>query len=207
MIAVAEMPKIEQGKQFVDISEWLTQLQHQNATWQAIGWEFLGTLRDGISQFGRSNDKALMELYDLASQATGIGIKRLQNLVSMARNEVSEIAQEYELDFGYAEAVLGLSVEEADYILSEAKAKAKTVSQVRKAAWVAKQPTPTSGNSLDADEEPPYADNAQYDYVLPDAYDADAYFAVPCDPVLAAQVLRQQFDAAELATLVAELVR
>ena len=196
-----------QAEQFTSISEWLTQLQRQNAEWQALGWEFLGTLRDGISQFGRSNDKALMELYDLASQATGIGIKRLQNLVSMARNEVAEIAQEYELDFGYAEAVLGLPAEEADYILSEAKAKAKTVSQVRRDAWVAKQPVPAGGNSFDADEEPPYADNAQYDYVLPDAYDSDAWFAVSRNPIEAAQVLRQQFDAGELATLIAELVR
>ena len=196
-----------QAEQFTSISEWLAQLQRQNSEWQAIGWEFLGTLRDGISQFGRSNDKALMELYDLASQATGIGIKRLQNLVSMARNEVAEIAQEYELDFGYAEAVLGLPAEEADYILSEAKAKAKTVSQVRRDAWVAKQPVPTGGNSFDADEEPPYADNAQYDYVLPDAYDADAWFAVSRNPIEAAQVLRQQFDAGELATLIAELIR
>jgi len=45
------------------------------------------------------------------------------------------------------------------------------------------------------------------DYVLPDAYDADAYIAVPRNPVHAAKILRQQFDAGELATLVAELVR
>lgn len=197
-----------QTQKFTDVSAWLTQLQEQNAAWQAIGWEFLETLRDGISQFGRSNDSALMELYDLASQATGIGIKRLQNLVSMARNEVSQIAQDYELDFGYAEAVLGLSADEADDILSKAKAHAKTVGQVRKEAWGMKNTAPAGGNS--SDDEPPYADTSQYkeyEFTLPDEYDADAYIAVPRNPVSAAKVLREQFSASELATLVKELVR
>lgn len=197
-----------QTQQFTDVSAWLTQLQEQNAAWQAIGWEFLETLRDGINQFGRSNDSALMELYDLASQATGIGIKRLQNLVSMARNEVSQIAQDYELDFGYAEAVLGLSADEADDILSKAKAHAKTVGQVRKEAWGVKNTAPAGGNS--SDDEPPYADNNQYkeyEFTLPDEYDADAFIAVPRNPVSAALVLREQFSGAELAVLVQELVR
>jgi hypothetical protein len=195
-----------QTQQFTDVSAWLTQLQEQNAAWQAIGWEFLETLRDGINQFGRSNDSALMELYDLASQATGIGIKRLQNLVSMARNEVSQIAQDYELDFGYAEAVLGLSADEADDILSKAKAHAKTVGQVRKEAWGVKNTAPAGGNS--SDDEPPFCNELHYAAdPLPDAYDMDAFIAIPREPVAAARMLLREFDAGQIAALVAELVR
>ena len=40
-----------------------------------------------------------------------------------------------------------------------------------------------------------------------DAYDWTEFISLPRNPIEAAQVLRQQFDAGELATLIAELVR
>ncbi len=205
---------------FSDVSEWLTQLQDKHQALYIIGWEFLQTLRDGIDQFGRANDHALAELYDLASQTTNMSTKRLQNLVSMSRNAVAEIAQEYELEFGYAEAVLGLEPDEADDILSRAKAHAMSVSQVRKEAWNKKQAAPDGGNSstphadaidrdwLQDDEDPPYCNDANYTDPLPAGYDFDdAFIAVPRDPVAAASVLRAQFSAGDLATLVQALIR
>ena len=60
---------------------------------------------------------------------------------------------------------------------------------------------------LAGDDEPPYADDKQYDCTLPDAYDMDAFIAIPREPVAAARMLLREFDAGQIAELVAELVR
>lgn len=121
-------------EKFDNVSDWLELLRRQQEALTRIGWDFVYDLEAGISRFGRKDDGRIRELYALASEATGKSVKTLQNLVSMTRNPVAAIAQEYELDFSYADAVLGVNPEQADYILSQAKAHALPVAVVRNMA-------------------------------------------------------------------------
>lgn len=212
-----------QEQSFVDISDWLTQIDDSYSRFRAAGWEFIIKLRDGLDQFGRTNH-AKMELYELASQQIGLTVNSLQTYASAARSPVASIAIELGLTFSHARAAIGLETDVAESILTDAAERGWTPEQVSKKAWIhkASQHTLKSNDStpvataIVADEPPPYADNSQYKeyyasteaaFTLPDEYDAGSYIAVPREPVAAARMLRQQFNDDDLDTLVAELIR
>lgn len=101
-------------------SQWIVRLGKLWGTSVTKGWEFVDELRAGIDEHSKRRSKS--ELYDAVYNETGIGTKRLQNLVSMSRNPNSQIARDMNLEFAYAEAVLGLDHEEAhSYLLQAAE--------------------------------------------------------------------------------------
>jgi len=210
------------------VEKWLIVLAQQYGRYKRAGWEFVFLLRDGIDALA-TNEHARANLYQDAADQLGLAVHTLQNYVSAARKPYAKLAYSLELEIGHLDAVLGLDAEEAYSALHHAAANRFTIAQLRKWVWDRRNSIPVVGNGatptadaverlLQADDVPYGRDSIQYkdydahapagdNYVLPDAYDADAYIAVPRNPVYAAQVLRQQFDAGELATLVAELIR
>lgn len=101
-----------------DESQWLVTL---GELWQArtqAGWQFCRTLRDGVDKFSRRRDKT--ELYELVANQTGLAVKTLMNLVSIARNENSELAEDLGLDIAHADAVRALFFDEAQALLTQA---------------------------------------------------------------------------------------
>lgn len=99
-------------------SQWIVRLGKLWGTSVTKGWEFVDELRAGIDEHSKRRSKS--ELYDAVYNETGIGTKRLQNLVSMSRNPNSQIARDMNLEFAYAEAVLGLPDDHAERLLLEA---------------------------------------------------------------------------------------
>jgi len=221
MITERVKPKAE------TIEKWLLTLDQQYKRYKRAGWEFIFLLRDGIDALA-TNDDVRANLYQDAADQLGLAVHTLQNYVSAARKPYAKLAHNLDLEIGHLDAVLGLEPEAAEYLLRYAAEQGLTIAQLRKEAWNHKSSVPNVGNSatptadavdkLLADDVPFSRDSIQYK-----DYDAEAdelagsasaydwtdgeYISVPCDPVLAAQVLRQQFDAGELATLIAELVR
>lgn len=194
-----------QENTFVDVSDWLTQLDISYGRFRKAGWDFLLVLRGGIDQFGRT-DHAKAELYDLASQQTGLSVNTLMTYVSTIRSPISPIAIELGLTFSHARAALGLEAEVANDILNKAAEQSWTPEQVSKEAWIKKASVGMSrrvngkgATNNHADDEPPYNDNAMYD-------DEPRRFTLPDDISELAEAIRQRYSAGDIATLVAELV-
>ena len=119
---------------FIDVSDWLTQLDLAYARAKRAGWEFLFVLRAGVDQFGR-NDPERMQMYENAATQLNLSVKTLQNYVSIVRNPVAQKAIELDLEIGHADAVLGLTEERAEDVLSQAAERGLTVAQTRYLAW------------------------------------------------------------------------
>ena len=209
------------------VEKWLATLDQQYRRYKRAGWEFVFLLRDGIEALA-TNDNARANLYQDAADQLGLAVHTLQNYVSAARKPYAKLAYNLDLEIGHLDAVLGLEPEAAEDMLRYAAEQGLSIAQLRKYVWSNKATVPDDGNSATptadavasmlADDVPFSRDSIQYkDYDAQAealAGDSDAcdwtdgeYISVPCDPVLAAQVLRQQFDAGDLATLIAELVR
>lgn len=204
---------------FTTISEWLAKLGGDFDNYRESGWKYIITLRDGVDQFGRT-DSAKSELYEAAANQLGRSAKTLQNKVSIARKPYSLMAYNLGLEFAHLLAVQHLDDEHAAALLMEAAENFWDASELGYIAKPKSQATyPENGKSStptadaidqDLSDDPPYADNTQYkdyDCTLPDAYDMDAYIAIPREPVAAARMLLREFDAGQIAALVAELVR
>lgn len=198
----------------VTVSTWLNTLDQQYQRYKKAGFEFIFLLRDGIDALPR-NDVERMALYREAADRVGLAVHTLQNYASSARKPYAHMAHEYGLEIGHLDAVAGLDDEAAEDALTLAGEQLWPVARLRGHVFVVKSMNPDVGNTptadaIDrtlADEDPPYADDKQYEYTLPAAYDADEYIALPRNPVQAAVVLRAQFSGAELAVLVTELAR
>lgn len=140
-----------------DESQWLVTL---GELWQArtqAGWQFCRTLRDGVDKFSKRRDKA--ELYELVANQTGLSTKTLMNLVSIARNENSELAEELGLDIAHADAVRSLFYDEAQALLTQAAEQSLTADAVKAIIRERRQATTsnagTSSPSIpDAGNEP-----------------------------------------------------
>jgi len=128
---------IAQEKAFIDISDWLTQLDISYGRFRKAGWDFLLILRAGVDQFGRT-DHAKSELYDLASQQTGLAVSTLITYVSTVRSPISPVAIELGLTFSHARAALGMEPEAANDLLTKAAEQSWTPEQVSKEAWIKK---------------------------------------------------------------------
>jgi len=122
---------------FVDVSEWLFRLDNSYERAKSSMWDFVATLAAGINQFGRT-DPRKMELYEMATQQIGLTVGTLQTYVSAVRSPVASLAIEKDLSFQHARAVLGLSPDVADDILSQAVAKGWTPEQTSREAWTQK---------------------------------------------------------------------
>lgn len=149
---------------FVDVSDWLTRLDHSYERARLAGWEFLFILCSGLDQFGRT-DPRKMELYELASQQTGLSVKTLQDYVSTARKPSTALAIELGLEKGHAKAVLGLDNDLAEAVLTEAAEQGLSVESTRWRARQYKEPYrdipiihPPNGH----DDEPPFASSTMY---------------------------------------------
>lgn len=197
------------------VSEWLTTLDQQYQRYKRAGFEFIFLLRDGIDALPR-NDNERAALYHDVSDQVGLTVHTLRNYVSSARKPCAALAQELSLEIGHLDAVAGLDDEMAEDALRLAGEQRWTVSQLRAHVFKQKNTVPDIGKTptadaidrdLAGDDEPPYADDKQYDCTLPDAYDSDAFIAIPREPVAAARMLLREFDAGQIAALVAELVR
>ena len=118
-------------------------------------WDFVMTLATGIDQFGRTDPKR-DELYDLAAQQTGLAVTTLRTYVSAARSPVASLAIEKDLSFQHARAVLGLSEDVADSLLSDAVANGWSAERLSQKAWV-KRNGPPSQRTLTGNNPPPAA--------------------------------------------------
>lgn len=214
---IAEIIKPE----VISVSTWITALDTQYKRYKRAGWEFIFLLRDGINALADTEHER-MTLYQDASNQIGLAVHTLQNYVSSARKPCANLAQELGLEIGHLDAVAGLDNEMAEDALKHAGENLWTITQLRGHVFAVKQPitpipdignqTPTADHAdrILAHDDPPYADNRlykEYDFTLPDEYNPGAYIAIPREPVAAARMLRQQFNADELDTLVAELIR
>jgi len=207
------------------VEKWLVTLDQQYRRYKRAGWEFVFLLRDGIEALA-TNDNARANLYQDAADQLGLAVHTLQNYVSSARKPYAKLAFSLDLEIGHLDAVLGLEPEEAISALRYAAEHGLSIAQLRKYVWSNKTTVPDVGNSATptadavdsmlADDVPFGRESIQYkDYDAQaealagdaDAYDWTEFISLPRNPIEAAQVLRQQFDAGELATLIAELIR
>ena len=173
---------------FIDVSDWLTQLDLAYARAKRAGWEFLFVLRAGVEQFGR-NDPERMQMYENAATQLNLSVKTLQNYVSIVRNPVAQKAIELDLEIGHADAVLGLTEERAEDVLSQAAERGLTVAQTRYLAWGQSAPQPVSSSAGQLTAEVLNAD------------------WLTSDVVAMAHNLHRQLTADQVDILIAELVK
>lgn len=171
-------------------SQWLVTLGELWTVHTNTGWQFVTELQNGIDKFSKRRNRT--ELYELVANQTNIGVKRLMNLVSMSRNENSQIAKDLGLGIAYAEMVLGLDYHEAEALLLQAAEQALSASALgalireKRQATTAKtntttQDLPDAGNERryisadpDDDSEPPFANKSSILYEQGDDYSAEA---------------------------------
>lgn len=127
---------------FVDVSNWLDQLDRVYDNAKASMWHFAATLAAGIDQFGRT-DPRKRELYEMASNQLGLTIGTLQTYVSAVRSPVASLAIEKDLSFQHARAVLGLAPEVADDLLDQAVANGWAPEKLGHEAWAKKNGLPS----------------------------------------------------------------
>jgi hypothetical protein len=127
---------------FVDVSNWLDQLDRVYDNAKASMWHFAATLAAGIDQFGRT-DPRKRELYEMASNQLGLTIGTLQTYVSAVRSPVANLAIEKDLSFQHARAVLGLAPEVADDLLDQAVANGWAPEKLGHEAWAKKNGLPS----------------------------------------------------------------
>lgn len=200
------MQAIAQENAFIDIPDWLTQLDISYGRFRKAGWDFLLVLRAGVDQFGRT-DHAKAELYELASQQTGLAVSTLITYVSTVRSPISPVAIELGLTFSHARAALGMEPEAANDLLTKAAENSWTPERVSQEAWISKAsvrksrtPNGDGEASNHATDEPPYNDNSQYT----DEWTAPA---LPDDVVTLAYAIKTKYSATAIRALVAELTR
>lgn len=119
------------------VSLWLDDLSKLWTQRVATGWAFAHWLRAGIDTFSARQEVG--ELYQAASEASGLAVKTLQNYVSIARKFPVERIPEG-VDIGHANALLGLSEDAADYWLHKVTAEGMSVERLRKEVFSPGEP-------------------------------------------------------------------
>ena len=149
---------------FVDVSNWLDQLDRVYDNAKASMWHFAATLAAGIDQFGRT-DPRKRELYEMASHQLGLAVTTLQTYVSAVRSPVASLAIEKDLSFQHARAVLGLSPDVADDLLSQAVANGWSAERLSNRAWAERNvPSQRTLNSTAATYESPEVDDVPFSH-------------------------------------------
>ena len=126
---------------FVDVSNWLDQLDRVYTNAKVSMWHFAATLAAGIDQFGRT-DPRRQELFELASQQLGLAVSTLKTYASAARSPVASLAIEKDLTFQHARAVLGLPPDVADDLLDQAVANGWSAERLSQRAWAERNVPP-----------------------------------------------------------------
>lgn len=190
------------------VQTWLIVLEEKFAAHKKTGWDFILHLRDGIATFG-ANDAEKMALYEAAADQLDVSVHTLQNYVSAARKPIQSMVQELGLEIGHLVAVQGLDHDVAQDIVQLAAERRMSVSLLRKHVFAYNSP-PIAPAVPDVGNWTTIEDAEQW----PDPHDDDApplaqgyLFPCPSDPVQAATVLLRQFDASQIDTLIASLMK
>lgn len=171
--------RYETATNYTDEATWIADVGNAYELYQSSGWNLVNVLAKGISDLRSRTDKSV--LYQrVHEQYPSLSVKRMQNLVSLARKPYTKQAQELGLEIAHVEAVLGLPDEEAEALLLDAAEQSLSASAIggiireRRLATVAapNAVVPDGGNdSAATDDEPPFANPRS---VLYDDTDAKA---------------------------------
>lgn len=143
---------------FADVPTWLDSVGRTCENADLAMWHFVLTLAAGVDQFGKNDKAKIEELYDLASQQTGVRVTSLKTYVSAAHSPKAVMALEHGLTFQHARAVLGLDDDVADDMLARAKAGGWLPEKLGHEAWAKRNGLPSpSQRTLTGNTPPPPA--------------------------------------------------
>lgn len=192
----------EVKQSYTDEATWIADVGNAYELYQSSGWNLVNVLAKGVNDLRSRADKST--LYQrVHEQYPNLSVKRMQNLVSLARKPYAKQAQDLGLEIAHVEAVLGLPDDEAEALLLDAAEQSLSANAIggiireRRLATVAAPAAfvPAVGNDSATDDEPPfanrnsvlYADNTDakadalagdadsYDYTPEGSADIDSY--------------------------------
>lgn len=160
--------RYETATNYTDESQWISDVGNAYELYQSSGWNLVNVLSKGISDLRSRADKSV--LYQrVHEQYPSLSVKRMQNLVSLARKPYAKQAQDLGLEIAHVEAVLGVSDDEAEALLLEAAEQslsANAIGGIIRERKQAMQPVPVVGNERVSavvapnhatDDDPPFA--------------------------------------------------
>ena len=115
-----------------NVSGWLDTLNTLNNIHIKSGWEIVRVIVHGLATFASTPLKE-WELIELVAIQLNRKTKTIMNLRTVGKSPIAQIAQNYGLSVGHAEAVLRFSdnVDQADDYLSQAHANGWSVQRLR----------------------------------------------------------------------------